>query len=139
MYAISIEQSHAVRILKGSRPFRYRSWRTDHRGLLLIHAWKQKTPKGRSASPRGVASNALLGVVELVDCITITSGHPGADPDEVEYHWVLANPRVFARPLPYIGRTGLFLVSREVVAASLEDVEAPAKRRGGREVSTPSR
>jgi len=139
MYAISIEQSHAVTILKGSRPFRYRSWRTDHRGLLLIHAWKQKTPKGLSASPPGVASNALLGVVELVDCITITSGHPGADPDEVEYHWVLANPRVFARPLPYIGRTGLFLVSREVVAASLEDVEAPAKRRGGRKVSTPSR
>jgi hypothetical protein len=71
--------------------------------------------------------------------MAVHSVHPGADHDEVEYHWVLANPRVFARPLPYIGRTGLSLVSREVVVASLEDVEAPAKRRGGREVSTPSR
>jgi hypothetical protein len=135
MHAISIEPSHAVAILMGSRPLRYRSWRTDHRGLLLlIHAWKQKTPKGLSASLRGVAGNALLGVVELVDCIT--SGHPSADPDEVEYHWVLANPRVFARHLPCIGRIGLFLVSREVAAATLEDVQAPANRRGRREVAT---
>jgi len=36
-----------------------------------------------------------VGVVELVDCIE--SGHPGADPDEVEYLWVLAKPRVFVR------------------------------------------
>ena len=49
MYAISIEQPQAATILTGPPPFHYRSWRTDHRGLLLIHARKPKTPKGLSA------------------------------------------------------------------------------------------
>jgi len=130
MYAISIEQPHATTILTGASPVHYRSWRTDHRGLLLIHARKPKAPKGLPASARGMACNALVGVVELVDCIE--SGHPGADPDEVEYLWVLAKPLVFVRPLPYIGRQGLFMVSDEVVAAALEEARAPAPagRRG---------
>jgi hypothetical protein len=75
-----------------------------------------------------MACNALVGVVELVDCIE--SGHPGADPDEVEYLWVLAKPRVFVRPLPYVGRPGLFMVSDEVVAAALEEA-GHRRRRGG--------
>ena len=44
MYAISIEQPHAATILTGPPPFHYRSWRTDHRGMLLIHARKPKSP-----------------------------------------------------------------------------------------------
>ena len=131
MYAISIEQPQAATILTGPPPFHYRSWRTDHRGLLLIHARKPKTPRDLPASARSMACNALVGVVELVDCIE--SGHPGADPDEVEYLWVLAKPRVFVRPLPYIGRPGLFMVSDEVVAAALE--EAGHQRRRGREAT----
>jgi len=130
MYAISIEQPHAATILTGPPPFHYRSWRTDHRGLLLIHARKPKAPKGLPASARGMACNALVGVVELVDCIE--SGRPGADPDEVEYLWVLAKPHVFVRPLRYIGRPGLFMVSDELVAAALEEAgtPVPSGRRG---------
>jgi hypothetical protein len=75
-----------------------------------------------------MACNALVGVVELVECIE--SGHPGADPDEVEYLWVLDKPRVFVLPLRYIGRPGLFMVSDEVVAAALEEAEH-RRRRGG--------
>ena len=73
-----------------------------------------------------MSCNALVGVVELVDCIAF--GHPDADPDEIEYHWVLTNPRIFAHPLPYIGRLGLFQVSDEVVAAALKEAETPAPR-----------
>lgn len=126
MYAISIEQSQAAEILKGSRLLPCRFWQTDHRGLLLIHAHKLKTGKGGSVSARDPLCNALVGVVELVDCVA--SGLPDADPDEVEYHWVLANPRAFARPLPYAGRLGLFLVSEGVVAAALRQVSPKARR-----------
>jgi hypothetical protein len=122
MYAISIEQSHAAALLTKAWPFHYPSWLTDHRGLLLIHAGKQRTSKGPSPSGPAMKCNALVGVVELVDCILFE--HPGADPDESEYHWVLANPRVFIRPLPYTGRRGLFLVSEELVAAALKDARA---------------
>ena len=128
MYAVSIEPSQAAEILTGSRPSPCRFWQTDHRGLLLIHARKRRPSGGASRSPQGTACNALVGVVELVDCIE--SGHPGADPDEVEYLWVLVKPLVFVHPLRYIGRSGLFMVPDEVVAAALE--EAGRRRpRGG--------
>lgn len=117
MYAISIEQPQADEILARLRPWPCRFWQTDHRGLLLIHARTRKTAKGVSESDQGSGCNALVGVVELVDCITST--HPGDDPDEVEFQWLLANPRTFVQPLPYPGRLGLFLVSESVVAAAL--------------------
>jgi hypothetical protein len=120
MYAISIGQSHAAEILARLRPWPCRFWQTFHRGLLLIHARTRKPAKGVSASDQDSGCNALVGVVELVDCIS--SAHSGDDPDEVEYHWLLANPRTFVQPLPYAGRLGLFLVSKKVVAAALRQV-----------------
>ena len=121
MYAISIEQSHAAEILARLRPWPYRFWQTDHRGLLLIHARTPKRAKGVSVSCKQSRTNALVGVVDLMDCI-VTSTRPGDDPDEAEYHWLLANARTFAKPLPYAGRLGLFLVSERVVAAALRQV-----------------
>jgi len=120
MYAISIEQSHAAEILAKLRPWPCRFWQTDYRGPLLIHARTPKPAKGVWASDRGSGANALMGVVELVDCIP--SAHPGGDPDEVEYHWLLANPRTFVQPLPYPGRLGLFLVSEKVLAVVLRQL-----------------
>ncbi|HEY7313308.1 MAG TPA: hypothetical protein VH643_28420 [Gemmataceae bacterium] len=120
MYAVSIEHAHAAEILARLRPWPCRFWHTDHRGPLLIHARTRKASKDVSSPDRGSACNALVGVVELVDCIT--SAHVGDDPDEVEYHWLLANPRTFVQPLPYAGRLGLFLVSETVVADALRQV-----------------
>jgi hypothetical protein len=121
MYAVSLEQSHALEILASLQPWSCRFWHTDHRGPLLIHARTPKLVKGASVSYRGYRANALVGVVELVDCV-ISSTHPDHDPDEVEYHWLLANPRTFAQPLPYGGRLGLFLVAEKMVAAALSQV-----------------
>jgi hypothetical protein len=121
MYAISLEQSHATEILARVGPCPFRFWQTDHRGLLLIHARIPKLAKGVSASSQGSRANALVGVVDLMDCI-IASTRSGDDPDDVEYHWLLANPRTFAQPLPYAGRLGIFLVSEKVVAAALRQV-----------------
>jgi hypothetical protein len=120
VYAISIEQSHATEILAKLRPGPCRFWHTDYRGLLLIHGRTPKPAKGVCASDQGSRGNALLGVVELVDCIP--SAHPDGDPDEVEYHWLLANPRTLIQPLPYPGRLGLFLVSEKMVAAVLRQL-----------------
>jgi hypothetical protein len=128
MYAVSIEPSQAAEILTGFRPAPCRFWQTDYRGLLLIHACKRRPLRGVSPSSRDTACNALVGVVELVDCVP--SAHPGDDPDEVEYHWILANPRTFRRPVPYAGRLGLFLVSEAVAAAALRQVATPVRPNG---------
>jgi hypothetical protein len=128
MYAISIEQSHAAEILARLRPWPCRFWLTDHRGLLLIHARARKPAKGVSVSDQGSGGNALVGVVDLVDCIT--SAHSCDDPEEVEYHWLLANPRTFVQPLPYAGKPGLFLVSEKVVAAALRQMGTSRRQQG---------
>lgn len=125
LYAISVEQELATEILTRVRPWLCRFWRTDHRGPLLIHSRTQKPGKGFTVSEQSSASNALVGMVELRDCIT--AARPGADPDEIEHHWLLANPRTFVRPLPYPGRLGFFLVSEMVVAAALRQA-ARARR-----------
>jgi hypothetical protein len=125
MYAISVERELATEILTRLRPWPCRFWQTDYRGLLLIHARTRKPCKGFAASEQSSASNALVGMVELMDCIT--AARPGADPDENEYHWLLANPCTFDRPLSYPGRLGLYLVSEMVVAAALR--QAATSRR----------
>ena len=127
MFAVSVEQPQAVAILAALRPVTYRFWRTDHRGPLLIHAAKQERGRGSAELAPGSVSNAVVGVVELADCVR--DDLPGADPDEGRYYWVLINPRVFVSPLPAHGKVGLFQVSDEAVAAELARARAPRRRK----------
>lgn len=128
MYAISIEQSQATEILARLQPWPCRFWQTGHRGLLLIHARPPKLAREVSAFTREPRGNALVGVVDLIDCIPST--RLGDDPDEIEYHWLLANPHTFAQPVPYTGRLGLFLVSEKVAAAALRQLGTSRRPHG---------
>jgi hypothetical protein len=124
MNAVSIQQPDAAALLSEQEPISYAAWQTSHRGPLLIHAAKRHTGKDLSHSTRGLVYNAVIGVVDLSDCVR--EDHLGADPDEAGYLWVLTNPRVFARPLHVNGKVGLFQVSDSSVASEL----ARARRRG---------
>jgi hypothetical protein len=117
MRAVTIRQPQAAAVLAPPGPFMHPAWRTDHRGPLLIHAERHGAgdPPIRRGGP---AYGALLGVVELVDCVEAGVA------DEAGYVWVLANPRRFARPIPHPGRVGLFEVADALVARALEGVSA---------------
>jgi hypothetical protein len=123
VYAVTIRQPQAAAALARPGPFKHPAWETDYRGPLLIHAAKRAAGDPSPDRAGDPAYAALLGMVELVDCIA--NGPADGDPDEVEYVWVLANPRTFARPVPLSGRMGLFLVGDAVVARVLEAL-APA-------------
>jgi hypothetical protein len=125
MNAISIQQPDALALLTGQEPVKYLAWQTSHRGPLLIHAAKRERGKDPDDPVPGSVSNAVIGVVDLTDCVQ--DDHPGADPDERRYYWVLINPRVFVSPLPVNARVGLFQVSDGKVAAELERAKAPAE------------
>jgi hypothetical protein len=79
--------------------------------------------------------------MDLVACVR--REHHGADPDEVGYYWVLANPRVFATPFPYNGKRGMFQVADQLVAAALAGVlpivagRCPRQPAGGHPTGTP--
>jgi hypothetical protein len=134
MFAVSVQHPQAAAILAALGPVTCRFWRTDYRGPLLIHAARRPAGRACLGWAEGLACNAILGVVELADCVR--TDHPGGDPDEATYRWVLVAPRAFARPLPYHGRQGLFHVADAAVAGALALAARPQRGGGRRGVST---
>jgi hypothetical protein len=125
--AVSIRQPLASALVGGPAPVEYPAWETDYRGPLLIHAGKRgpgDPPSDRSGRP---AYGALVGLVELVDCIR--TERDGGGPDEVGFVWMLAKARSFHVPVSYVGRLGLFDVPQAVVAKALARLERTPTRR----------
>jgi len=126
MRAITIHQPWAELIVRGEKDVENRSWRTHHRGPLLIHAGARAG--GASFAEHGVSEDAersaIIGVVEVVDC---TQRRRSRWHDEGSWGWYLAGARRFRKPVPMKGRRGLFEVPDRKVAAQLG-----ARARGGR-------
>jgi hypothetical protein len=128
MRALTVRQPQAAALLSRPGPIRHPGWQTDHRGPLLIHAARRCAGDLAPGAPGCPTYGALLGVVELLDCVA--TGHAGGDPDEAGYVWVLSKPRAFRRPIPHAGgRPGLFDVADAVIATALAAPSRPRKRR----------
>ena len=103
----------------GEKDVENRSWRTRHRGPLLIHAGSRAHRESfeEHAVPDTAERGAIIGVVEVVDCrLERTSDwhEPGS------WGWYLTGARRFEKPIRMKGRRGLFDVpERKVVAAQL--------------------
>lgn len=100
MKAITIQQPWISLILDGHKTDELRSWRTNHRGILLLHAAKRADPKllgefGYHDAPRG----AILGHATIIGC---------RPHHEEGYAWALVTPQRFARPIPWRGMLFLF-------------------------------
>jgi hypothetical protein len=126
MKALSIHQPWAWAILHAGKTVENRTWSTKYRGPLLIHASKTKTSYDREAKLdwlkvyevdlptwEELTVGALVGVVELVDCLPVSQVAPSPWV-EGPVCWVLANPRLFSGNLPYRGVQGLFDVPEEL-------------------------
>lgn len=113
-----------------------RSWKTGYRGELAIHAAKRKPDMffmGMSESLSNIfayaglyGDNALLnlpygcvvGTVELVDCVPIerlcdtnfdtSQERAFGDWTAGRYGWILRNPVLFDKPIPAVGKQGLW-------------------------------
>lgn len=124
-FALSVHQPWASLIVNGYKDVENRTWCTNHRGPLLIHAsHKYVDHDGWSAYslllggrlddlPRG----AIIGRVEVIDCVrdsTSSWAFPG------HWHWLLADPAHFAEPVVANGRRGLWR------PAELDDVSTGA-------------
>jgi hypothetical protein len=80
MKTLSLYQPWATLVVIGAKKFETRSWATNYRGPLLIHASKKFTredqrlcyaaPFSKYVGGHFLDRGAILGRVELVDCIT---------------------------------------------------------------------
>jgi hypothetical protein len=110
---LTIRQPWASAVLHAGKDVENRTWATEYRGRLWIHAG---LAKGRAEPdawaeahglwlpeerlPRGV----IIGSVQLVDIVQ-DADSPWALADH--YHWVLRRPRVLVRPVKWKGSLGL--------------------------------
>jgi len=93
-------------IADGVKTVEIRSWRTNHRGPLLVCAGSRPYRGMKSAGPFGCA----LCVVDVIDCrpATADDAEPaGAEPPDGSFAWVLSAPRPVDQT-PVKGRLGLF-------------------------------
>lgn len=127
--ALSLKQPYAWALFNG-KDVENRTWRTNHRGLLLVHAsgsvnrryWLEACEVCRQhglvvPGQSSLAYGALIGAVDVVDC------RWGEEDDEwgfaQHWHWKIENPRLFRESIPMKG--GLSFMKTEL---SLQEVNA---------------
>ena len=76
MKAITIKQPWATLIMSGVKRFEFRSWKTNFRGDVLIHAGKgiDKEAVERLAKylPDELPMGKILGKVTITDCVSFS-------------------------------------------------------------------
>jgi hypothetical protein len=106
MKVLTVRQPWAELIVSGRKDVENRTRRTNHRGLLAIHAglgFDDHEPPVRRVLDFG----AIIGVVDVVDC---TQGSRSRWALPLQWHWLLANARRLSKPIPYRGALGLWTV-----------------------------
>jgi hypothetical protein len=84
--------------------------RTHYRGRILIPAsLKVEDEEARKLKldPDELRTGAILGSVEIVDCIRDAKSKWA---NRGQWHWILKNPRVLAKPIPLKGKLGFIRV-----------------------------
>ena len=98
---LSLRQPWAWLVVNGYKDIENRSWRTNYRGPLLIHASSTISDftlenlatiykKHGVRVPEVLDTGGIVGVVDVVDCV---KGHPSKWKSKGLWGWVLANPR----------------------------------------------
>lgn len=142
MKALAIKQPWAEAIVRGWKDVENRSWRTDYRGPVLIHASKafdvdeayayldvvERTGIGREdREPPLTMGDArsrcggIIGVAEIVDCVSSSESPWFVG----EFGFVLANARAIDL-IPCRGMLGFFDPPPDVVKAALAQIQGGA-------------
>jgi hypothetical protein len=136
MRALTVRRPWAQLIMLGIKNIENRTWSTDLRGPLVIHAAQRWEAEGAAlaqalhpdrddalflaALDRWQASVGYLGLVQLSRICRQTVDTDGASCDcgpwavPGHYHWILTDPQAFRAALPGPGGLGLRRVPPEV-------------------------
>jgi hypothetical protein len=116
MKALSIRQPWVHAILREGKDIENRSWKTDYRGWLAIHA--SGRPERNAVFPRGILRpeldtleySAVCGVARIVEVVTESRSKwfLHADEGSTNYGWVLSSPTPLRTPIACMGRLGLW-------------------------------
>ena len=122
MKVLTIKEPYATLIIEGYKKYEFRSWKTNYRGKILIHAGMsiERDVLDRFKDYNlNYSKGAIIGEVELIDCILVdkdfnkklqeinpivygNSNHQGV------YAWQLTNIIKYDQPIPIKGKLGLW-------------------------------
>lgn len=122
MKALTIKQPWASLIIEGYKKYEFRSWKTNYRGKILIHAGLslEKDVQERFKDYNlDYKLGYIIGEVEIVDCILVDKDFNQSlrniDPivygrsNHVEnYAWKLENIKKYDNPIPCKGKLSLW-------------------------------
>ncbi|MEK7794267.1 MAG: ASCH domain-containing protein [Candidatus Hydrogenedentota bacterium] len=119
MKCLSIRQPWAELLARGIKDVENRSWSTDYRGPLLIHAGQKIDEKALvQFAQRGIrfrlATGAIIGAATLIDC---TAERRSDWHQEGKIGWYVADAKLFEAPIPLAGKLRLFDADDVLVAS----------------------
>jgi hypothetical protein len=137
MKALSFRQPWAELVLQGRKTMDLRTYTTQYRGRIAIHA--SQTVEAESAhrhgfEPEALDSGALVGTVELVEVIPLDEAAYEAHREEHlagrgyregMFGWLLARPERLPQPIPARGRTNLFNMDLDALDGATRGPAAP--------------
>jgi hypothetical protein len=129
MRALTVRQPWAWFIFHAGKDIENRGWRTHYEGPLAIHAGARmdsfaETPRRTRAVPDELVFSAIIGVVDLVEVVEESRSKWF----EGRFGWVLRNPRPLARPVPCVGRLGLWRLSAAQLRRITDQLRKPLRR-----------
>jgi hypothetical protein len=154
MKTITIKQPWAHLICSGIKDIENRTWPTKFRGRVLVHASAKPAQSGLVVNvlneqqwssltydqrillrSNTIPNSAIIGSVEIVDCVINHSSIWAEKTDSVLYHaekpiynWVLANPVLFTKPIPAKGKLSFWdFPMTEEEYFNLEKIGTPTK------------
>ena len=132
MKTLSVKQPWASIIMSGRKEVEIRTWKTDYRGPLVIHAGKKidreamdffmgRNPnwaKCKIIRDLEFPTGCILGKVKIETIALVGQSEwgawrelhcvPGQWPGGELYAWWLSNPGKLKHPIPHKGQLGLF-------------------------------
>lgn len=119
MKALTIRQPWADAIAHQTKRVENRTWKTNYRGPVLIHAAAARDPKAVVYGPRPDIRSAIIATADIVDCHYSEDGQCcGPWGQENVYHWTLNNVTTLDEAIPCTGRLGLWTPGDGILSAA---------------------
>ena len=125
MRALSIRQPWAWLVVHGYKDIENRTWSTEFRGRVYVHAGQRMAPddypelreyisRAGIVVPARLARGAIVGEVTIKGCLSVSDSPWFCGP----YGFLLEDPVAYEQPAPYRGQLGFFAVDEKLFSRS---------------------
>jgi hypothetical protein len=138
--ALSIRQPWAELILRRRKPIEIRTWKSEYRGWLLIHAsgnWEATSAREMGINKHAVTQSAFVGIAKVKEIRPFTRKDAsllkkkrGGDGwwGPGQFAWVLESVHRI-EPIPFKGRLGLFRPPARVLHGVAKGLQKQLRKR----------